>query len=508
MDSVSKWCTKSFKYLNAPREVFDKRYFGAFDRFIVEGKDLHKISSDGCIHSNGTLTNDLSNRLNRAWGCVVNDQLKRLLILKAEREKFEDWCKRASKILSDEKKLTAEKLIDLAKQSRNFPASKYNDEHALLVSLRDRNTHTFPLSIDRDLVSKIRGISVKVSKWTQRVRGILECKEKIAFNDARNLVETGEKLKVQSAELKRLRTEIRAARNWSSRVKECNLHQGSIHVNDVKQLIEEHDSLLIEMPDELDTLMQATVGYCICRRPYDGFMIGCDHCEEWYHGPCIGISESKADRFEKFICVRCSTKKILNSSSTAAAGIIRKWTCGKDLKKARQIEFQKLQRKDRKEKKDIEKFTKGIKQLEAQLSQLKRSDQMKKTSSSGMGFETMAPREVILGHDSLKRNIENQTEQSDDQSTNILFAENGESVNTVNDDNSQSSDQTTYVSNSMTSDGGLTTVELEKAKARPTEVSDISKCIRFETNAGSSSIALVKEGKQYFSLTRKYVLDH
>jgi len=50
-------------------------------------------------------------------------------------------------------------------------------------------------------------------------------------------------------------------------------------VNDVKQLIEDHESLLIEMPDELDLLKQATVGYCICRRPYDGFMIGCDHCE-------------------------------------------------------------------------------------------------------------------------------------------------------------------------------------------------------------------------------------
>ena len=49
--------------------------------------------------------------------------------------------------------------------------------------------------------------------------------------------------------------------------------------NDLKQLIEEHDSLLIELPDELEMLKQATVGYCICRRPYEGFMIGCDHCE-------------------------------------------------------------------------------------------------------------------------------------------------------------------------------------------------------------------------------------
>lgn len=103
--------------------------------------------------------------------------------------------------------------------------------------------------------------------------------ERIDVQDARNLVETGEKLKVQTEELKRLKAEVRAARNWSNRAKECNVEQGSIHINDVKDLIEEHSSLLIEMPDDLEILEQATIGYCICRRPYDGFMIGCDHCE-------------------------------------------------------------------------------------------------------------------------------------------------------------------------------------------------------------------------------------
>lgn len=92
-------------------------------------------------------------------------------------------------------------------------------------------------------------------------------------------METGEKLKVQTEELKQLKAEIRAARNWSNRAKKINVEHGSIHVNDVKQLIEEHGSLLIEMPDELEILKQATIGYCICRRPYEGFMIGCDHCE-------------------------------------------------------------------------------------------------------------------------------------------------------------------------------------------------------------------------------------
>ena len=104
------------------------------------------------------------------------------------------------------------------------------------------------------------------------------------MQDARNIVETGEKLKVQTQELKRLRAEVRAARSWSVRAKKCNTEQGSIHVDEAKKLVEEHQKLLIEMPDDLEILKQATIGYCICRRPYDGFMIGCDHCEVSFSG--------------------------------------------------------------------------------------------------------------------------------------------------------------------------------------------------------------------------------
>ena len=107
---------------------------------------------------------------------------------------------------------------------------------------------------DRDLVSKIRGLSVKVSKWTEEARKLFESGEKLDFQDARFLVETGEKLKVQTEELKKLKAEIKAARNWSNRASECNEH-GAMDVATVQQLIEDHNNLLIEMPDELEALL-------------------------------------------------------------------------------------------------------------------------------------------------------------------------------------------------------------------------------------------------------------
>lgn len=219
-----------------------------------------------------------------------------------------------------------------------------------------------------DIVHKIRGLASRTARWADQVRKILRSENRISMLEAKSLLEAGEKLKVSTSELKSLRMAIRAARGWASKVGRCNLDQGTVDVGSVKDLVEEHNTLLIEMPDEIDSLKQATQKYCICRRPYEGFMIGCDECDEWYHGRCIGVSESRADRVDKFICIRCSVKNVFTSSAKIAAGIIRKWTSQKDLKKSRQVEYQKHQRKVRKENKDLEKLRSSILELEKHLS--------------------------------------------------------------------------------------------------------------------------------------------
>lgn len=35
--------------------------------------------------------------------------------------------------------------------------------------------------------------------------------------------------------------------------------------------------------------------HCTCRTPYDAdqFYVGCDHCESWFHGKCVGITEEQ-----------------------------------------------------------------------------------------------------------------------------------------------------------------------------------------------------------------------
>ncbi|XP_046572463.1 CXXC-type zinc finger protein 1-like isoform X2 [Haliotis rubra] len=46
--------------------------------------------------------------------------------------------------------------------------------------------------------------------------------------------------------------------------------------------------------------------YCICRTSDSTrFMIACDNCEEWYHGDCIGITQSDARSIKRYYCDKC-----------------------------------------------------------------------------------------------------------------------------------------------------------------------------------------------------------
>jgi hypothetical protein len=122
LDSVANWCIRSFKYLNSPRQVFDKRFVGAFDRFLSDGISLRDKSTSSVIIAGSP---KLMEKLGKAWGTVVIELLERLEMMKIVSEQHFEWCENAAHILADEKKLTIEKLNDLAESSRNFPASKF-----------------------------------------------------------------------------------------------------------------------------------------------------------------------------------------------------------------------------------------------------------------------------------------------------------------------------------------------------------------------------------------------
>ncbi|KAJ3177281.1 CXXC-type zinc finger protein 1 [Geranomyces variabilis] len=63
--------------------------------------------------------------------------------------------------------------------------------------------------------------------------------------------------------------------------------------------------------------------YCICRKPFDGsadneFYIGCEGCDEWFHGRCVNVTEQEAGGIEQWMCAACEERGLL---------IVRKIVC-------------------------------------------------------------------------------------------------------------------------------------------------------------------------------------
>jgi hypothetical protein len=231
----------------------------------------------------------------------------------------------------------------------------------------------FNLAID--IVQRIHALATRSKSWREEVALHLAKKgTALTFDQAKTLADVADELKLSCAELKDLRNAIRASRMWLNRVRKYNLENGDVSAEELESLLVEHSKLLIQMPEEADNLKQATKGFCLCRRPYVGFMIACDTCNEWYHGSCIGISETQADRYDTYTCVRCGVKRLFDQNVNNIVCVVKKWTSPVDLKKSRQMEYQRHQRKVRKEKKDIEKFESIVCELYAHMKVINNSD--------------------------------------------------------------------------------------------------------------------------------------
>ena len=37
-------------------------------------------------------------------------------------------------------------------------------------------------------------------------------------------------------------------------------------------------------------------------------MIGCEHCDEWYHGDCVNVTEKDAKYIKRYYCKECRDK--------------------------------------------------------------------------------------------------------------------------------------------------------------------------------------------------------
>ena len=340
LSEMISWFTRAFKMMDSATEVFDKRNFTKLDKTIQSGQQLIQFSRMKDIPEDATLIYDLR----ESWAAVVKDDIERLLELQSKRDKFLEWCANADEIISSDKKVPIGTLYELEQQSAGYPSTS-------------------------DVVSRVRKRAKDAQEWLKVAKeDFLDSGEKIPIEDAKHVVSAADKLNITCEEYKTIRSALKATRSWLLKVKKSTGgDDGKSPAVSVTELINEHNNFLVTANDEFEKLQQTMCGYCICRQPYEGFMIGCDSCEEWYHGPCVGISEGQAEKVEKYVCLRCNTLKVYNDNVATIAAVIRKWSSATGVVKARSADDQRYGRKTRQADRDYEKHKEKMEKYKAEM---------------------------------------------------------------------------------------------------------------------------------------------
>jgi len=370
LSEILSWCSKSASV--TPDEVLGKLVLEKIAVYIEEGNDLMKRH----INIADIGPNDIENLLidlRKNWIAVIKKEQDRLRNLEKRGFRFHEWVKEVELILSSPEKISLPELQNYINESHKYPTSKLI---LCLFSLeQNKEIDTLALSTFTgiELVRKIRKRGKLATAWITELKDILESSSKMFLEDAKKIIAKGDKLGVTCVEVKSLRGQIRKSKAWALKVRKCSLEEGRTHIVDIQKLIGEHNdpSFLVTMPDELKTLKFAIRGYCLCRNPYEGFMIGCDGCEEWYHGMCVGISEVQAGRCEKYLCIRCIISRNYKDCKNEAGQILRKWKSKSELIKSRKHCYRNLQKRFKKADSDNLKWTAEIESCEQILFMLR-----------------------------------------------------------------------------------------------------------------------------------------
>jgi hypothetical protein len=82
-------------------------------------------------------------------------------------------------------------------------------------------------------------------------------------------------------------------------------------------------------------------------------MVGCDLCDDWYHLQCIGITQSQADKTDKYNCLRCTLRLSIKSSTKQVGDLANFWMVPDEYLRIRDGKKQKISKKLLKEEKEV-----------------------------------------------------------------------------------------------------------------------------------------------------------
>ncbi|KAF0699835.1 Aste57867_9611 [Aphanomyces stellatus] len=211
----------------------------------------------------------------------------------------------------------------------------------------------------------------KTKAWLMKAKKAIKAKatssSKMAMHSLGNLVDDGAKCKIRVAAWETLRANYDAAVAWEAKLQASGLDSGQAKIAYLVDLLAEYRRarFVVDLTMHHDVLVSATEQYCICRQPYDGFMIGCEGCDDWFHDTCVGISKEKAEKVDDYVCPSCGLLQELKALvATAQAGTTALF---QSEEKSHEKAFGMALRKMKKEERDVEKAQMTLLEVQGQV---------------------------------------------------------------------------------------------------------------------------------------------
>jgi hypothetical protein len=124
LDEIVKWIVKSMSYIDSPDDLYEKKAFAPFDKFVEAGRELLDLR-ESFAKEIDSVDSTLVPNLTSCWAELVSDQLVRLQALQSHRDRFIEWSKTAEAILSGiEKRATLDEIKTIYEQSDEYPSGK------------------------------------------------------------------------------------------------------------------------------------------------------------------------------------------------------------------------------------------------------------------------------------------------------------------------------------------------------------------------------------------------
>jgi hypothetical protein len=337
---TKEWLRKSKRYLGGERVTYPD-----FKAFIIHGGQLplHSKELEEFWHFNAALENDIFQAKNILQNRVSYNELdefmyklKGLSVIVPEFELLENllmlcqhWKSIADIIISSRKLCTlffqntrglgSLSAIPLHANSTNNSTNTLNNNN--IYQLVDVDEGVDKSSISEELGSSAKKYdNIVVKNNLEGTTNINIINNNFYFNNNQFI----SKKKLKKASKKEYENVLNIINNIPTK------KESAIEISPKKKTSELSKSNLKKFhsftyEEKLDIIGKTVVlkpeneseQYCICRRGDDSvnYMIMCENCKEWFHGKCLKISKSTAEKISQYICLACIRRKDLTPMS-------------------------------------------------------------------------------------------------------------------------------------------------------------------------------------------------